>query len=466
MTISREDILKFRAGGWTLDFPELEVMGKNGVTFRGHGRLHQKMPDRLILTVFLMMIGSQPHKLPELPGRTRIAVTDLAGRKWIMEHATVLQLDCTGSSQFCTVVLDVPELWTEEEEPDFITANPEFAKHVSLVFYIFRELDFPANDKVTIEESIAGKKVESRSSNRVSKFDAGGHEFTCISEERYTVCAISSSAEKAPATLNLRIIEALQFIFALPCDWSILEEMRGCRTRLRVRPLKYWREHWRALWPPVDIRLENGEHIFRLFDSYLTYVQKCDESNWHMLSQHVHSLIEASDGAPAATLVTLGVEVEGLLNVFYQKTMASADFLEAVDKAEKYIRDGRSIGALGVSGRHARDICRHLGRLHRGGNAPRSTGNRLQKLAEDGVIQHEHVHAWNDIRNRSAHPDRRDRSPLSEIKNAVDKVLVLFYHLVFHQIGYRGMYTDWGTPGFPLREYPMQKAGTCEPASW
>jgi hypothetical protein len=31
---------------------------------------------------------------------------------------------------------------------------------------------------------------------------------------------------------------------------------------------------------------------------------------------------------------------------------------------------------------------------------------------------------------------------------------MLFYRLAFHAIGYRGSFTDYSAPGWPIRDYP------------
>ncbi len=36
------------------------------------------------------------------------------------------------------------------------------------------------------------------------------------------------------------------------------------------------------------------------------------------------------------------------------------------------------------------------------------------------------------------------------------EVEVLFYHLIFHVIGYEGPYTDYASPGCPVRRYPKE----------
>ncbi len=45
--------------------------------------------------------------------------------------------------------------------------------------------------------------------------------------------------------------------------------------------------------------------------------------------------------------------------------------------------------------------------------------------------------------------------PLQEFLELSNKVLILFYHLIFFAIGYQGKYTDYSTIGWPVKDYKV-----------
>jgi hypothetical protein len=81
-------------------------------------------------------------------------------------------------------------------------------------------------------------------------------------------------------------------------------------------------------------------------------------------------------------------------------------------------------------------------------------GDKMMVLAKRGAITAEGAKAWQELRNISVHAYQH---PSSHLRKTLGTVRTLFYELVFCAIGYRGYYHDYGTPGWPLRQYPPPK---------
>ena len=80
------------------------------------------------------------------------------------------------------------------------------------------------------------------------------------------------------------------------------------------------------------------------------------------------------------------------------------------------------------------------------------------------AISTAYIDAWSKLRNKHVHPTNRD---LQDMTNAteynqtaldmVNKTIVLMYKIIFQVIGYEGKFTDYGTVGYPLKDYPPVK---------
>ena len=85
--------------------------------------------------------------------------------------------------------------------------------------------------------------------------------------------------------------------------------------------------------------------------------------------------------------------------------------------------------------------------------------DRLYYLRNRDFVSGKYIRAWRTMRNRQVHPEHRDLSDATDadyqrLFDLVHQTTVLLYCIVFHLIGYRGKYVDYGTHGYPVRDYP------------
>ena len=60
---------------------------------------------------------------------------------------------------------------------------------------------------------------------------------------------------------------------------------------------------------------------------------------------------------------------------------------------------------------------------------------------------------WDQLRNKYAHGGHLREEYLQQALDIKDSVLVLFYHLIFFAIGYRGKFADYSKTDWPIQEY-------------
>jgi hypothetical protein len=149
-------------------------------------------------------------------------------------------------------------------------------------------------------------------------------------------------------------------------------------------------------------------------------------------------------GSYDAFALGLGVSIEGILNdEFSTIGQPSQALLDDLERAQDLIR--KSSLPQQVKNRIAGSIS---------SMAQSRPGDKFPALIASKQVVKKHVDAWKKIRNKSAHADVSNSIPLQQFIDLCQMNVVLFYHLIFSAIGYKGPYRDYGTPGWPLKDYP------------
>jgi hypothetical protein len=81
----------------------------------------------------------------------------------------------------------------------------------------------------------------------------------------------------------------------------------------------------------------------------------------------------------------------------------------------------------------------------------------MRELVQIGTITQSQRGAWQKLRNISAHSYQTSRLQNPEFSQLLQQNEVLFYHLIFRAIGYKGPYMDFSERGWPIREYPARQ---------
>ena len=79
----------------------------------------------------------------------------------------------------------------------------------------------------------------------------------------------------------------------------------------------------------------------------------------------------------------------------------------------------------------------------------------FNELISKKVTTKRHVKAWETLRHKLAHGGGMGSMPLQEFLDLTNTVLVLFYHLIFYVIGYKGRYIDYSISGWVEQNYPL-----------
>lgn len=160
------------------------------------------------------------------------------------------------------------------------------------------------------------------------------------------------------------------------------------------------------------------------------------------LSRWSSEVVDSGVAALEVTSLVRSVAVEGIVRLLQLEDSQDTGLAEEIDAALE----------VAVAAPFQENLKPRIVAAIKSMARPRAS-DHLKKLARTAVVQQSHVDAWTSLRNWSTHAEATDGEWIAGISRKSDVVLALYYRLVFHLIGYRGAYTDYGELGWPERSF-------------
>jgi hypothetical protein len=320
-----------------------------------------------------------------------------------------------------------------------------------LGLYFFREYRVPLYEMSEAEEH--GEKYLILDT---AKFEACGAHFTVKVREGTGMTLVQATSETPFSTgFHLRIREALQYITG---------KTAACRARLESNDVGLAFElisptrtanHTQFVAPISRASQGFYRDVWKLFSVYLAYLtHKTEHTYWHPIAYHLYNACESSANSLDAWAVGVSVAVEAVASLI--PLQSDEDEEKRISTLQKLMRG------------HLKTLSEFVDL------SPRMTGlidmlakkrpqDVMHALAEKGFVEKSYISAWTKLRNRHVHPTIDDLKKPSQVnyQQLIDRihcVEVLLYQLIFHLIGYEGLYTDYGIKGFPDKSYPLVAA--------
>ena len=448
-TLSSKELTALREGNFELHSVSmrLESVVEGGRVFTGSGSIRQTSNGELNFTLYTpeevsiievlqgFTISSSVPVGTIIPENKyfRLSAVDVQGRQWICNRF-LPDINSGQVGTICTGKLD--EIIYDTEADPSIT---DF-----LFLEIFDDVKLPYNIPTVINKTAGDRESISHSLN-ILQFDACGFKFTLEKEAESLQLRATATEARITEFFETRVIETLQFVLARPLVWSMMIKQSEGRKRTHIR--RTFSENLRyKIKPPIAITAAKPDWFCKLFELYLNYVNEFDEDKLHPVSAQMRTVCRASIGNVETSSLILSVAIESILKYVYQtKFHLTAEEKKWIKTAQKYFRTWE--GPEGLSKRIT-------GLFSVFGNP--SAAMRLDELVEIGAITTDQKRDWGNLRHKLAHGETLGSVPLQEFLDLSNKVLVLFYHLVFFAIGYEGEYTDYSSAGWPLRDYKVK----------
>jgi hypothetical protein len=454
--VLNNDLLKpLQDGTWEMDCLEITLTpndeGRSDV-LKGPGYLRQEKDgtitfkqyttSRCTVEPFGRFQNMVPGKLIEHENYHRFQAIDKSGREWTFPATLVQVGGYYGPEGLRPIVTgDLQELSA--------TRSYSWApgSH-SLTLVIFLDVKVPCNAVTESHTSEAGKQSLRSSWLNLANFQAAGWDFRIKREEGLVTVRVNSST-RFPDDAPLRITEALGFVLGHPFFWNMSELVEDRDETIRIRGKRHTL-HPKIRSPIYPSDIDSTRCAWRMFDCYLRHVLRHNQPDrFHPCTRYLFSVLEASAGTIGAQALALGVAVEGLAKeLFPEAGQCSQEWKELVTELRQHC-----LGWDGFStGRAPQALSKRLPGLF-GQLVTARAKDRLFALVDRKVVQARHVEAWSRLRNATAHGVTSFTDSLQELVDLCSAVTVLMYHLIFHAIGYEGVYTDYSTHHFPYRLY-------------
>ena len=477
--LEQKDIDAIRDGTWEVQCPTMKLsLEDESQSYEGSGVMRQDENKRLVFTlvqssdhpdvggIFRSLVGQQSTAVGQLIPKSQYytlhAVAD-SGDEWI--STPTVDVGVTHNLGNNNSVIN-GELWgIRQTKSHAETANllasishlpvTPYCKRPRIVYYIRGTIgNFPCNTVVEIKTLVAGQERTTSCSLCAAKVDALEYSCELISHQgRITFSAVmKKDALEHPAHIQLRFIEALQFVLGCPVDYYVMEIHYNNNSEIHVEPAEKNKTIRKMLSPIAFNTSDSFPAFWELFQKYMSYVSSYPHNEWHPISRRIYTLHHGMSSIWPIAFLTAGVEVEGLLlDEFDKKIPPPPALVVSVNKVLQLIDDFCDKGGTDIDSESRQRIGSSLGHVKNHTSAK----NKLRSLLSQNIIRKEDIDAWDIVRNKSAHAVASETGISQENLLKLNSVLVLFYHMVFHIIGYQGEYTDYGVLGFPTRAYPQ-----------
>ena len=417
------------------------------IAYTGKGYIRQTSDDRLSFKIYVVeagntdkvrdlneMLENKPGKLFQESEYFNLSVVTTDGLTWTADR--VLRSVTWGATDDNIIATgNIPVLSASWPMPD--------AAH-SLSLHFFDEADLPY--------------IVDR-----AKFAAVNCDFA-VNKSASGFVVEASAGDALPPDFHWRIEEAFRFLLARSVAWRVSINQAGNQQCFQLTSAMSKAPNTKLGRPIVDhAYLEDS---WRLISKYLQYIlANTPASSRNRCSYYLHNACETSAGSLDSWAVGVSVALEGIANLLNSETLTKEERRLRVEERKK-LRNLRTTVLAHIRPNLVfKDL---VGRLSGVLGMMQNEGgpqNRLKPLVESGHVDPAYIDAWSQLRNKHVHPTNRDLQNMTNVTDynqtildLINKTTVLMYQIIFEMIGYEGKFTDYGTVGYPLKDYPPVKS--------
>ncbi len=193
---------------------------------------------------------------------------------------------------------------------------------------------------------------------------------------------------------------------------------------------------------------KENDNSWNLFYNFLEFISDFKGKFYSPLGSEINGLIGAGASFFETKLLVLGVRIEGLLNLLFPNLALPNDSsLKALTDLEQQVSNMQLIDSI------KERVVSSIASM----KFPRAK-DKLLELKKIGVINKIQYDSWSKMRNKSAHAVREDDDLWFEKSmNCYYNVLEMMYRLIFHAIGYNGLYTSYSDKKFLKIPFDLYK---------
>lgn len=451
--VNSEEIEQIRSRTWHLDCPVIRLTrhgGAKDVVCEGTGEIRLTSDGLVTYRLITKLRGERASELDPLdlvagvllPEEKYLDLTveDVSGRAWTSFR---IRPDNIISGPAGDVITGVLATLEHRQTLPIKPSGSQFS------WWTSESLKIPTNQDTVTKVSVARGKRKPESHKRdVWSFRCLGIDFLIRPDGEGTSIEAIDRKNVATEMFPRRVSETLQFVLGRPLNWMISQERRAEQVVTRVSSVGVIPPTARIRPPIARTWVLEGNNITskyhkRLFERYLRHTLDSPERQHHLWGfLNTASEVRATSFIDVHGLV-LGVAIEVILKREFPSLGTPKRSVKShIEAVKEYIKQWSGPDFIEA---RLRDLSANLTQIR--------AADRLQALAAAGAINPGYIRAWKRLRNVNAHAFQSGELGAKQVY-LIQQCTVLLYQIIFHAIGYKGVYTDYATPGWPLRMYP------------
>lgn len=242
----------------------------------------------------------------------------------------------------------------------------------------------------------------------------------------------------------LRFQEAIKFILGYDKNPEITY-FRYNNNEIAILDISQFGKTMPKLLPPhqlYDFPMKDSHDTLHLLELFVKYVAEYPKDKFTPIGGAIRGVQSSGNSFFNEKCLVLAVAVERLVSI------ATSDNIELDSELNDAVIE---LSEIISNWEKADEIKERILKTIKGMEMIRIV-DKLKMLMKGKIIKKQDYNAWNRLRNKMAHAKRYSNK--EEWINDYHKVLSMFYRLIFHIIGYKGPYVEYGEVGYPKRIYP------------
>ena len=269
-----------------------------------------------------------------------------------------------------------------------------------------------------------------------------------LNDTNHIVTTISSDSDELPPFIDIKVLEALQFITGRLIHFGV--SLRKGKNQNCIHIVAQHNHLKTKHVPPIALsEPQQFTTYWEAYTSLLKYLIINDSKNpsFHPFIEAIISVMEAGSRGEAIRSLTLAVAIEAIILCCTKsnpdkKEAFSEEKTKELERLEKEIQELKSfINDNITSTTFIKRITGAINKIH--GNSW-SAVDRLQKLKREGIITTQQYKSWNMLRHPSVHGEFTRISNKRNYEDLLGDVYTLAHTLILREVGYEGYITNYG----------------------
>jgi hypothetical protein len=427
-------------GKYANDFAKITLTqntSKDPVVYEGPGTLYQDENGVFCLKVYHVYTEGNPvnifrksTKIGKLIGKEnyfKLEATDMSGSDWYAEDVWVPENITIPS---CGTVLKI-----KLNELSKTVNHPETNNKFEIEMMIIGKYETPYSEWVSFSN---GSQARIR---HIINYCGITIATMCTKEALYI--QIEGNYKSYKKDFYKIVLEAIGVALGLQLNPSTINTTINGENKFELKNVDLFDAKLNQPIPTMQAKygICFSEFIVKYLDTF--------NQPWCSLYMNWLKIYRSSSTSFENTALIQCIAIEGVLKEYFKKKgIPDSHEITSIDSAVKVINDSQ------IDSKMIERIISMVSTIKN--QNPRRA---LKELCEEGYITKDMIKAWNN-RNSLAHGKLFSNSKSFNLQNAIDdsdKVLALFYRLLFLTIDYKGQIRDYSTEGWPIISMPKGK---------